>query len=266
MVLHFFTKLFHEGIAYKTMNTARSALSSLGIIIDNFVVGKHPIVVRFLTGVFNMRPPKTRYTEIWDVGKVLHYLKQLPAVEDLSLKMLTYKLVMLVALTQACRSQSLGLLSLENCIKNTDSYVLQYNSTLKQSKPGKSVPSVVLKRYTLDQKLCVVHTLTEYINRTKTLRGNNNALFISYLKPHYAVTTSTISRWIRSVMFLAGIDIRKFKSHSVRSASTSKAKLCNIPVPEIMKVAGWSSQETFAMYYNKPIEQSGSSFADAVLS
>ena len=111
MVLNFFTKLFHEGIAYKIMNTARSALSSLGIIIDNFVVGKHPIVVRFLTGVFNMRPPKTRYTEIWDVGKVLHYLKQLPAVEDLSLKMLTYKLVMLVALTQACRSQSLGLLS-----------------------------------------------------------------------------------------------------------------------------------------------------------
>ena len=190
----------------------------------------------------------------------------MPTVEDLSLKMLTYKLVMLVALTQACRSQSLSLLSLENCIKNTDSYVLQYNSTLKQSKPGKSVPSVVLKRYTLDQKLCVVHTLTEYINRTKTLRGNNNALFISYLKPHCAVTTSTISRWIRSVMFLAGIDIRKFKSHSVRSASTSKAKLCNIPVPEIMKVAGWSSQETFAMYYNKPIEQSSSSFADAVLS
>ena len=52
----------------------------------------------------------------------------------------------------------------------------------------------------------------------------------------------------------------------MRSASTSKAKLCNIPVPEIMKVAGWSSQETFAVYYNKPIEQSGSSFADAVLS
>ena len=74
-MLHFFTKLFHEDIAYKTMNTALNALSSLGIIIDNFVVGKHRIVVRFLTGVFNMRPPKTRYTEIWGCWQSTALLK-----------------------------------------------------------------------------------------------------------------------------------------------------------------------------------------------
>ena len=180
--------------------------------------------------------------------------------------MLTYKLVMLVALTQASRIQSLSLLSLENIVKTTDSYVLQYSRSLKQSTPGKPVPNIVLRQYNQDKRLCVVDTLNEYINRTRDLRGNVTALVISYLKPHCAVSTSTISRWIRSVMYLAGINIEKFKSHSVRSASASKAKLCHIPVSEIMKVAGWSSQKTFALYYNIPLEHQSSSFADAVLS
>lgn len=265
-MLDFFTSLFHDGIAYKTMNTARSALSALGIIIDGFVIGKHPLVIKFLTGVYNKRPPKSRYAEIWDVKYVTDYLKGLPAVDKLSLKMLTYKLVMLIALTQASRSQSLNLLTLENLVRNQDSYVLQYKSTLKQCKPGRLVPNLVLRRYSIDNRLCVVSTLNEYIHRTSSLRGKVSDLFISYLKPYGSVTSSTISRWIRSVMSLAGIDVEKFKSHSVRSASASKAKLCHIPLSEIMKVAGWSNERTFAVHYDKPVEQSSSCYANAVLS
>ena len=37
-----------------------------------------------------MRPPKCRYVEIWDVKYVTDFLKSLPAVDKLSLKMLTY--------------------------------------------------------------------------------------------------------------------------------------------------------------------------------
>ena len=74
-----------------------------------------------------------------------------------------------------------------------------------------SVPYVVLKQYTPDRRLCVVNRLTEYIKRTESLRGDNTSLFISYLKPFGCVTTSTISRWLRNVMFLSGIDVTKFK-------------------------------------------------------
>lgn len=260
------TELYRTGIAYKTMNTARSALSSLGIILDGFVLGQHPLIKKFLLGVFKKRPPKVRYSDIWDASKVLSYLKTLPSVEKLSLKLLTYKLAMLIALTQASRCQSLQLLSLKDIKKGPDYYVLQYSDSLKQSRPGISVPNVVLRQYTPDRRLCVVNTLTEYIKRTENLRGDNTSLFISYLKPFGSVTTSTISRWLRNVMFLSGIDITKFKTHSIRSASTSKAKLMNIPMCEILKVAGWTNEHTFAQYYNKTVTLNSTTYADAILS
>ena len=72
--------------------------------------------------------------------------------------------------------------------------MLQYKSSLKQCKPGKLVPNLVLRQYSLDKRLCVVDTLKEYVKRTKSLRGDVSDLFISYLKPYGAVTSSTISR------------------------------------------------------------------------
>ena len=35
-----------------------------------------------------------------------------------------------------------------------------------------------------------------------------------------------------------GIDVSVFKPHSTRSASTSKAKLSNVPLPDILSKAG----------------------------
>ena len=66
-------------------------------------------------------------------------------------------------------------------------------------------------------------TVTEYLNKTHNIRGENKCFFISYVKPFKPVTSSTISRWIRSVMACAGINCDKYKAHSVRSASSSKA-------------------------------------------
>jgi hypothetical protein len=98
-VCEFLTELYNQGYSYETINTACSALSSLCVLQDNFTVGSHPLVVKFMTGVFNLRPTKPKYTETWDVSKVLCYLKQFSPDKDISLKMLTFKLVMLVELT-----------------------------------------------------------------------------------------------------------------------------------------------------------------------
>ena len=49
-------------------------------------------------------------------------------------------------------------------------------------------------------------------------------------------------------MVLAGIDVNIFKPHSTRSASTSAAAQAEQPPHEILKVAGWKSDCTFAKY------------------
>ena len=51
-----------------------------------------------------------------------------------------------------------------------------------------------------------------------------NQHFVSYTKPHDAVSKDTIARWIREVMCLAGADMSLFKAHSVRAASVSAEK------------------------------------------
>ena len=50
-------------------------------------------------------------------------------------------------------------------------------------------------------------------------------LLISHIEPHREVKNCTISRWLKDMLNLSGIDTTQFKEHSTRSASTSKAKL-----------------------------------------
>ena len=46
--------------------------------------------------------------------------------------------------------------------------------------------------------------------------------------------------------------------HIVRGeASTSKACLDNVPLATISKTAGWSTDQTFAKYYQKPVGDQG---------
>jgi hypothetical protein len=236
----------------------------MGIICEGFTVGSHPLVIRFLKGVYNLRPTTSRYCQTWDVSIVLNYLKTLWPVTTITLKQLTLKLAMLIALSIAGRSQSLHLLTIENMRKVSSSVTLFYSDLLKQSRPGVKTPFAELKTFSLDQKLCVVHTLYEYLKRTDTLRGENKCLFISYVKPHKPVTKNTISRWLKTVMFRAGIDCNLYKPHSVRSASVSKAKLNSVPIDEILKVAGWSNAKTFGKFYDKVIVNSQDNYSDAV--
>ena len=217
------TELYDSGYSYETINSARSALSALCERPDGFSLGTHPTIVRFMSGVFNLRPTKPKYKETWDVSKVLSFLQTLPPVQSLSLKLLTFKLAMLIALTQASRAHSISLLSVEDIQKCEDSYTLYYSGLLKQSRKGRANPFVTFRKYALDKRLCVYHTLGEYLNRTDSLRGGEKRLFISFIKPHKVVVASTISRWIKTVMRLSGINVDIYKSHSTRGASTSKA-------------------------------------------
>ena len=253
-MIEFLTELFHSGYSYETINTARSAISSL-CNINNYsmTLGSHPLVIRFMTGVYNLRPTKSKYVSTWDISQVLCYLKTMYPDENISLKNLSHKLAMLMALICASRCHSLSLLTLENIQKDNDQFIMFYCGLLKQTRKGKVNPIVKFKKYLPDRKICVYSVLEEYIKRTDSLRGTERRLFISYIKPYKAVTSSTISRWLKCSMFNAGIDTEKFKSHSVRSASVSKAKTCDVPISEILKVAGWASDRTFAEFYDKPI-------------
>ncbi len=63
---------------------------------------------------------------------------------------------------------------------------------------------------------------------------------------------------------IAGIDVSVYKAHSTRAAATSAAQRKG--VNDILQVAGWAREATFARFYSKPLLQDcGSIFANAVL-
>ena len=249
-VLDFLVSLHEQGLSYTTIKTARSALSAIILPTDNVNIGSHPIVSHFMKGIFKSNPPVPRSRTTWNVSAVLSYLSSLPKPPQSSLKSLTLKLAMLIALVSAQRGQSLHMLDIQFMKEGDSFFEFALPEHIKQSRPGYKEPSVLLQAYPADQPLCVFTHLKEYLKRTKLLRGTETKLFLSHAKPHHRTSRDTISRWIRSVMAEAGVDVTTFKPHSTRAAAASKAKNASVPLKEILDTAGWSSERTFDHFYN----------------
>ena len=253
-VINFLTMLFDQNLSYSAVNTARSALSMfMWDKTTGLTVGNLNSVKRLFKGIFELRPPKPRYSFIWDANIVIDFLKNFYPNEDIPLSHLSYKLVMLIALASAQRAQTLHMIYVSSITFVNDLVVIPILNLLKQYKPGRNRFSIQMKMNNDDPSICVVRTLKEYIERTKSLRNGIDQLFISFLAPHSAVSKSTISRWIKTVLEESGIDIKMFGAHSTRAASCSNAKRNDVPIGDILKTAGWSNKETFEKFYDKVI-------------
>ena len=109
-----------------------------------------------------------RHHKTWDVNVVLQYLRGMGKATELSIKELTLKLVMLIVLTTACREQTTHLLDLKGLVKENNCLVFIIDSNIKQSMPTSSLSGriVKLKAYPLEEKLCVFHTCSVYIEKS----------------------------------------------------------------------------------------------------
>ena len=74
--------------------------------------------------------------------------------------------------------------------QENDRIRLKFN-LLKQSRPPVKSPIMELCAYPENPKICVVKTLSQ---RTQSFREQETKLFLTYQKPHRAVSASTISR------------------------------------------------------------------------
>ena len=216
--------------------------------------GSHPMVIREMKGVFNKRPSLPKYSTTWDINIVLRYLEQL-SLKPITLKQLSLKTVMLLALLSGQRLQTLKSIKVENIKFTQEGCEIYIDTPLKTTKPGKHLKPIKVQNYEADN-LCIVSHLKEYVSVTSTLRTNEEQLFIRLQKPYVGVSTDTIARWLKLVMSEAGIDVTVFSAHNTRLAATSKANNCQVPIDTILAAGGWTNAQTFAKYYNKPIPTS----------
>ena len=134
--IEFLTSLFKSGLGCSALNTARSALSAVKKINDNISFGKHPLVCRFIKGVFQLKSALPKYTHIWDVEKVLSYLQTLAPVSSLDLKQLSLILATLLAILTGQRCEMIHKLDLNLMQTLPDRYVFAIGEKLKHTRPG----------------------------------------------------------------------------------------------------------------------------------
>ena len=201
-----------------------------------------------------MKPPTPRLSSTWDVKCLLEFLATLDPPADLTVKMLSFKLAALLALTSSARAHELIKLDLDFVSIKGDSWEFSLAEHTKVSRPGHPAREIYLPAFPDNPRICVVKTLQEYRCRTETRRQSSRLLI--------HLSSQTMSRWLRKAMQLAGIDCH-FTGHSTRSASTSAAARAGVPLDSILVAADWSSTETFKRFY--PRSPDKGEFARAVL-
>ena len=242
----------------------RSAVSStVPPLHDNVPVGQSPSVVRVMRGIYNQRPPLPRYSRTWDVATVLENIRSLGPNTALTLSHLSWKLWMLLALAQAARVCEICHLDIRAMRFLADGVEFELTHVTKTQRSG-GPRKFFVPGLPADPILCPVECIKAYLDVTKSSRTTpaQSALVVSTRRPFQPVSTSTVARWVTTLLQAAGVE-SDFSAHSTRSAFTSAERQAGVSLADVLATADWSRPNTFIRHYYRPHSQA--SFGQAVL-
>ena len=225
---------------------------------DGMPVGQHPDILRLLKGVFNSRPPDKRLMPEWDLKKVLDFLlgSLFEPISKVSLKYLTLKSVFLAAISTFRRCSDLQALRIDEGFMSIvpEGIVFIRDGLSKQDRPGHVDTKIFIPAFSRNVKLDPKRAIQMYLKKTEQFRNDENRLFLSFNKPHKAVTSQTISSWIVSVLKQAYNDSDlKVKAHSTRAIGSSWALFKGASLSLILEAADWSRDSTFKTFYYRQL-------------
>ena len=116
------------------------------------------IVINFMRGVLNSRPPRPRYAYTWDLGLVTRYLKRLSVNSGLSPKQLSWKLAILFAITCPKRVSSLASLDLNHHRDLPEGVAFTLTVPTRGTRPDQTVQAF-FACYPSETSLCPVDCL-----------------------------------------------------------------------------------------------------------
>ena len=260
--------MFDTGLSASTLSFIRSSVSFF-ISESHREIINDAKVSRLLMSFKKIRPTINRYVVTWDVNIVLNFLKSWFPNNTLSMKQLTLKTCMLIALCSSDRAQTIQSMRVDQCVCTARGVEFPIFSKLKTSRHLRRPRVVICPRWS-DPSLDVEKCVTTYMGRTLKFRiravrqgkPKPNQLFLSH-KTGLPVARNTISRWLTEVMSLAGIDTTYFKGHSTRGAGVSKAKSRGANPNQLILQGDWSNVTTFEKHYDRPIL--GPALSDLIL-
>ena len=245
--------MFEQGNSYSYISSARSALASIVSVKGFNKLSDHPLIFRFIKGVYHLRPPMPQYTYTWDINLIFEYLKTLDDNNKLDLKTLNQKLAILLLLLSGQRCSTLLSFDIEFVDLHNETCIFYPKTLLKHSRPHQTKDVFIYNKFEQEPKLCPIAAITEYIKRRTELKTTITSLFITSVPPYKTPHKDTLSRWVKELMLKSGVNTIVFKPHSCRSASTSKGKCQGLAIADILKQASWSNVNTFLKHYCRNI-------------
>ena len=172
---------------------------------------------------------------------------------SLSFKKLSQKIVTLLMILSGERINSISSFMIHQVHITEFDCTFIPSKLLKHSRPSFVYKPVRYRAYPHNLLLCPVATISGYVKRRESMNVQCDEFIITHGKPHKPAHSETMSRWLKEVMSESGVDVKIFKPHSCRSASTSAAIRGGIPVATILQQGNWSNVKTFSRYYNRDI-------------
>lgn len=93
---------------------------------------------------------------------MFNFCKELPELDDMSLQDLSYKTVILKALSTVHRAQTIASIKISNTHKSVKGLEIKISDLIKTSGPGRFQPLLVLPKFK-DDPTCVWHRWLRYI-------------------------------------------------------------------------------------------------------
>ena len=270
-ILSFLQSLLEKGRAFSTVKVYLAAISACHIGFGGKPVGQHRLVRQFMKGAHNLHPVSKPLVPSWDLALVLDSLSRAPfePLEGISMKLLSLKTALLLALVTARRVSDVHALSVSpECMRfNGDArVVLKTNPAfLPKNRLLAPVPIELAAFYpppfASDEErrghnLCPVRMLKVYLDRTKAVRTTTQ-LFVSWdpRAPGRPITKIRLSQWIVEAIEQAYTSRDRappvgLRAHSTRGLAASWALCRGVSIQDVCSAASWASSSTFATFYS----------------
>ena len=198
-VLDLLENLYDQGLAYSAINSAKSAISCIILVLLYTEISDHSLMSQYGKCVFNPRLPRPKLQFLWDVKIVFSYLEEKGLDNKLPVKILSQKLLILLILLGEQRMNTIFNFEGDNLFINTECAIFSLNKVLKHSEPGRKLDQFTYRLFP-QIELCIVDTLQEYLTYRKLkVDWSIKELFITFKAPYHEVSMVTLRTWIHSV-------------------------------------------------------------------
>ena len=158
-------KFYSQKVQYATMNNHRSAISLFHEPVEGYQVGNHPLIKQLLKAMARQRPRQAKSNMVWDVDIVINYYKNTNN-DDLTIKQLTQKTLMLIALVGIPRASELYLLDTQTMIIKEDHIIFQITGNVKHTRMGKPNKPIIVHAFPKNTRICPIQTIKDYLAKT----------------------------------------------------------------------------------------------------